>query len=152
MILVLFTVPFYHFLFSRYLVLAEHHFLSDILVPFLDSHSLCSCDWFSTANKGWSTIITTNLWPLTTHIYHVMIIVSGDFSNKYFYYYYFYFVEILWNDLELVFLELFNIGNSFLFCSFLFCSILFFYYVITKHLKGRFFVVVRNSYYKKLLQ
>ena len=33
-VLVLFTVSFYHFLFLRYLELAEHHFLSDILVPF----------------------------------------------------------------------------------------------------------------------
>ena len=29
--------------------------------------------------------ITANLWPLTTHIYQVMIIVTGDFSNKYFF-------------------------------------------------------------------
>ena len=27
-------IPFYHYLFSRYLVLADHHFSSDILVPF----------------------------------------------------------------------------------------------------------------------
>ena len=31
----------------------------------------------------WS--ITANLWPLTTHIYHVMIIVTGDVSKKYFF-------------------------------------------------------------------
>ena len=36
-VLVLFTVSFYHFLFSRYLELAERHFSSDILVPFPDS-------------------------------------------------------------------------------------------------------------------
>ena len=36
MILVLFTVPFYHFLFLKYLVLAERHFSSDSLVPFPD--------------------------------------------------------------------------------------------------------------------
>ena len=41
-VLVLFTVPLYHFLFSRYLELAEHHFLSDILVPFPDSGVLYS--------------------------------------------------------------------------------------------------------------
>ena len=35
--------PFYHFLFSRYLDLAERHFLSDILVPFPDSSNLYSC-------------------------------------------------------------------------------------------------------------
>ena len=29
--------------------------------------------------------ITANLWPLTTNIYQVMIIVTGDFSNKYFF-------------------------------------------------------------------
>ena len=28
--------------------------------------------------------ITANLWPLTVHIYHVMIIVTGGFSKKYF--------------------------------------------------------------------
>ena len=42
MILVLFTVPFYHFLFLRYLVLAERHFSSDILVPIPDSSNLYS--------------------------------------------------------------------------------------------------------------
>ena len=26
--------------------------------------------------------ITANLWLLTTHIYHVMTIVTGDFSKK----------------------------------------------------------------------
>ena len=34
---VCFTVPFYHFLFSRYLHLTERHFSSYILVPFPDS-------------------------------------------------------------------------------------------------------------------
>ena len=33
-VLVLFTVPFYRFSFSRYLKSAERHFSSDILVPF----------------------------------------------------------------------------------------------------------------------
>ena len=33
-ILVLFTVPFHHFLFSRYLDLTERHFSLDILVHF----------------------------------------------------------------------------------------------------------------------
>ena len=61
--------------------------------------------------------ITANPWPLTAHIYHVMTIVTGDFSKKSFYHYYFHFVEILWNDLELVFLKLLNIRNSFLFCA-----------------------------------
>ena len=28
--------------------------------------------------------ITASLWPLTAHIYHVMIIVTGGFSKKYF--------------------------------------------------------------------
>ena len=42
-VLVLFTVPFYHFSFSRYLELAECHFSSDILVPFPDSGVLYSC-------------------------------------------------------------------------------------------------------------
>ena len=40
--LVLFTVHFYHFLFSRYLTLTKCHFLSDILVPFPDSNNLYS--------------------------------------------------------------------------------------------------------------
>ena len=52
--------------------------------------------------------ITANLWPLTDHIYHVMIIVTGGFSKKSFYYY-LYFIEILLNDLELAFLELLRI-------------------------------------------
>ena len=38
----LFTVPFYHFLFSRYLVLAKRRFTSDIFVPFPDSNDLYS--------------------------------------------------------------------------------------------------------------
>ena len=41
-ILVLFTVPFYHFQFSRYLDLTECHFLSDIWVPCPDSSDLNS--------------------------------------------------------------------------------------------------------------
>ena len=50
--------------------------------------------------------VKANLWSLNSHIYHVMIIVTGGFSKKYFFYYYcFYFLEILLNDLELVFLE-----------------------------------------------
>ena len=57
--------------------------------------------------------ITANLWPLTTHIYHVMIIVTSGFSMKPFYYHCFHFAEILLNDFELVFLELLNIRNSF---------------------------------------
>ena len=34
--------------------------------------------------------ITANLWPLTAHIYHVMIIVAGDSSKKSYYYYYYF--------------------------------------------------------------
>ena len=41
-VLELVTVSFYHFLFLRYLELAERHFLSDILVPFPDSGVLYS--------------------------------------------------------------------------------------------------------------
>ena len=47
--------------------------------------------------------ITANLRPLTANIYHVMIIVTSDFSKKSFYYYY-YFLKIIFNDLKLVFL------------------------------------------------
>ena len=43
-ILVLFTVPFYHFLFSRYLGLTKRHFSSDILVPFPDLSDLYNLD------------------------------------------------------------------------------------------------------------
>ena len=59
--------------------------------------------------------IAANLWLLTTHIYHVMII--SDLFQEIFHYYYFYFVEILLNYLELVFLELLNIWKSFIFCA-----------------------------------
>ena len=51
-VLVLFTVSFYHFLFSRYLELAERHFSSDILVPFPDSgvlYSRVKCGWVGQA-------------------------------------------------------------------------------------------------------
>ena len=41
-VLVLFTVFFYQFLFSRYLELTERHFSSNILVPFPDSGVLYS--------------------------------------------------------------------------------------------------------------
>ena len=49
----------------------------------------------------WS--ITASHQPLTTHIYHVMIIVTSGFSRNLFII--FYFLEILSNDLELVLLE-----------------------------------------------
>ena len=41
-ILVLFTAPFFNFLFSRYLDLTERHFSSDFQVPFPDSTDLYS--------------------------------------------------------------------------------------------------------------
>ena len=44
MILMLFAVPFDHFLFLRYMVLAERHFSWDILVLFPDSHDVYSRD------------------------------------------------------------------------------------------------------------
>ena len=34
--------------------------------------------------RGSSQSITTNIWPFTGHIYHVMITVTGGFSKKYF--------------------------------------------------------------------
>ena len=71
----------------------------------------------STANKGWSMVNYHQSLAFFHPYYHVMIIVTGDFSKKSFYYYYFYFVEILLNDLELVFWELLNILNSFLFLA-----------------------------------
>ena len=42
-ILVLFTAPFYHFLFVRYLDLAERHFSSDILASFPDLSDQYRC-------------------------------------------------------------------------------------------------------------
>ena len=47
---------------------------------------------------------TANLRPATPHIYHVMIIVTNGFSKKSFLLLLF-FLEILLNDLELVFFE-----------------------------------------------
>ena len=83
---------------------------------------------YSAANKSGQQSITANLRPLTAHIYHVMIIVTGGFSKKsFFYQYYFHFLEILLNDLELVFLEFKHIYKikervCFLFiCSFFTC-------------------------------
>ena len=49
-------------------------------------------------------LITANPRPLTTPIYQIMTIVTGGFSKRFFFYY-FYFLEILLNDLEIVFLE-----------------------------------------------
>ena len=49
--------------------------------------------------------ITANLQPLTTHIYHVMITVTGCFSKKSFLLILFLLPEILLNNLELVFLD-----------------------------------------------
>ena len=56
--------------------------------------------------------VTTTLWPLTTDIHHVMIIVPSSFSKEYFFYqYHFYFLEILLNNFELVFLEFKHINT-----------------------------------------
>ena len=38
--------------------------------------------------KAGQQSITDNLWPLTGHIYHVMIIVTSSFSKKSFFYYF----------------------------------------------------------------
>ena len=51
--------------------------------------------------------ITADLWPLTAHIYHVMIILTGGFSKRSFFLLLLffrnsYFLEILLNDLKLV--------------------------------------------------
>ena len=46
-ILVLFTVPFFHFLFSRYLGLTKRHFSSDILAPLPDLSDLYSRDVYT---------------------------------------------------------------------------------------------------------
>ena len=52
MILVFYTVLFYHFLFLRYLVLVQRHFSSDILVPFPDSKNLYSRVEKENKNRG----------------------------------------------------------------------------------------------------
>ena len=63
-VLVLFTVPVYHFSFSRYLELAERHFSSDIWVPFPDSGVLYNRAHKIHIRKGYITnltiIFTTN--------------------------------------------------------------------------------------------
>ena len=41
----LFRLPFYHFLLTRYLNLTERHFLSDILVPLPDFSNLYSREY-----------------------------------------------------------------------------------------------------------
>ena len=51
-ILVLFTVLFSHFLFLIYLVLAERHFLSDILVSFPDSGDLYSREKYTSSSRN----------------------------------------------------------------------------------------------------
>ena len=73
--------------------------------------------------------ITANLRPLTAHIYHVMIIVTCGFSKKSFFYYYFYFLEILLNDLDLVFSEfkhIYKTQRTSMFSSYLFIFYLLF--------------------------
>ena len=45
--------------------------------------------------KAGQQSITDNLWPLTGHIYNVMIIVTGSFSTKSF----FYFQKQLYGDI-----------------------------------------------------
>ena len=52
-ILVLFTVPFYHVLFSRYLGLTKRHFSSDISVPFPDSSDLYSRGCYNKLGQHW---------------------------------------------------------------------------------------------------
>ena len=66
-VLVIFTVSFYHFLFSRYLELAERHFSSVILVPFPDSGVLC--------NRGMAKI--KSVWHFVTLI-HFWVIIHNE--------------------------------------------------------------------------
>ena len=49
----LFTIPFYRFLFLTYFDLAEHHFLSDILVAFPDLSDLYTCGDSLRCPKDW---------------------------------------------------------------------------------------------------
>ena len=49
-ILVLFTVPFYYIVLSRYLGLTKRHFSSDILVPFPDLSDFYSCGYTRARN------------------------------------------------------------------------------------------------------
>ena len=75
MILVSFTVPFYHFLFLRYLVLAERLFSSYILVPFPDSTNLYSRGMFFTLNfLQKNTKIKTVKFRI-----HTLLIFSANF-------------------------------------------------------------------------
>ena len=70
--------------------------------------------------------ITANLWPMTAHIYHVMIIVT--FPRNLFYYHFF--LGILLNILEFVFLEFkhfyktnkISLFSFYLFIFYLFCN------------------------------
>ena len=49
--------------------------------------------------------ITANLWPLTAHIYHIMIIVTGGFSKKSF------FAIIFWSSRTQIFFKTGAIRN-----------------------------------------
>ena len=56
------TVPFYRFLFSRYLDLTEHHFLSDILVPFPDLYSRGGMNHFKVIHEHSTTTQIAETW------------------------------------------------------------------------------------------
>ena len=75
--------------------------------------------------------ITTNLLPLTAHIYHVMIIVTSSFSRRSFFIniffcWYFFFLKFSLNDIELVFLEFKLIYKTRRTSLFSFCLFIFF--------------------------
>ena len=104
-VLVLFTVPFYHFSFSRYLELGERHFSSDILVPFPDSGVLYSRDnathvaiaCHKTCFILWCAIVARlkdlwcaikNFWDIISYIYNSdndlidLVAVSSEECSK----------------------------------------------------------------------
>ena len=73
----LFTVPFYHFLFLRYLVLAERHFSSGILVLFSDSNNL-----FSRRKDPAATLYTHLVTPPKVVFYNFACSLSEYVKNR----------------------------------------------------------------------
>ena len=71
-ILVLFTVPFYHFLFSRYLDLTKRHFSSDILVPFPDSSDMYSRG--KRVKKAFHSKVTVFKEPINSGPYYICVV------------------------------------------------------------------------------
>ena len=89
-ILLLFTVPFYHFLFSRYLDLTECHFSSATLVPFPDSSDLYSRDPTSTSHilqKSSNFCCKINIFEKIKWFFasNITLVLRFMISNKFYY-------------------------------------------------------------------